>query len=310
METYRDLSALKFQFPTAVGLGNFDGVHVGHQILLTKLKELSKKNNLKSVVITFEPHPSRVLTPHKAAHLITTSCQKENIIRSFGIDFLVVSLFTREFSRINYTDFIYDYLIKKYNAKLVIVGYDYKFGYMGKGNASRIKQICNKEGISVVIVPPVRHEGKVVSSTLIRSLIKTGAVRKASEYLGRNFSIEGKIIHGDGVGTKLGYPTANICIPDNVILPARGVYAVLALWGGLTYQGVANLGYKPTFNGNEIRLEVHIFNFNKDIYGKEIKVEFVDIIRKEVKFNSVEQLVAQVKNDSLAAKSILSKFCS
>jgi riboflavin kinase/FMN adenylyltransferase len=308
METYRNLSLLGFCSPTAVGLGNFDGIHLGHQKLLAKLKDLSVKKNLKSVIITFEPHPSKVLNPQKADQLIMTSSQKESIMRSFGIDFLVFSPFTTEFSKINYRDFIYDHLILKYNAKLIIVGYDYRFGYKGEGNASYIEEICRDEGIEVMIVPPVTYEGKIVSSTLIRSLIRRGAVRKARELLGRYFSIKGKIIYGDRVGTKLGYPTANVSIPADVILPACGVYAVLVSRGSKTYQGVANLGYKPTFNGKEIRLEVHIFNFDQEIYGEEVKVEFIENIRKEVKFNNVEQLVAQVKNDSLTAKSILGNF--
>ena len=226
METQKEMSLLKLCSPTAVGLGNFDGVHLGHQKLLAELKNLSVKKNLKSVIITFEPHPSKVLNPQKADQLITTSSQKESIIRSYGIDFLVFSPFTIEFSKINYRDFIYDHLIPKYNAKLIIVGYDYRFGYKGEGNAARIKEICKDEGIDVVIVPPVTYEGKIVSSTLIRSLIRKGDVLKARELLGRYFSIKGKIIHGDGVGTKLGYPTANVTIPADIILPACGVYAV------------------------------------------------------------------------------------
>ncbi len=308
METQKEMSLLKLCSPTAVGLGNFDGVHLGHQKLLAELKNLSVKKNLKSVIITFEPHPSKVLNPQKADQLITTSSQKESIIRSYGIDFLVFSPFTIEFSKINYRDFIYDHLIPKYNAKLIIVGYDYRFGYKGEGNAARIKEICKDEGIDVVIVPPVTYEGKIVSSTLIRSLIRKGDVLKARELLGRYFSIKGKIIHGDGVGTKLGYPTANVTIPADIILPACGVYAVLVSRCGKTYHGVANLGYKPTFDGKEIRLEVHIFNFDQEIYGEEVEVKFIKNIRKEVKFDNVEQLIAQVKNDSLTAKSILGTF--
>ncbi|WP_422445724.1 bifunctional riboflavin kinase/FAD synthetase [Thermoanaerobacterium sp. DL9XJH110] len=310
MNIYRELSSLNISTPTACGLGNFDGVHLGHQKLIKELVKQSKIRNLQSTILTFEPHPSKILRSDKADPLLLNLKQKEKIIESFGIDNLVLVPFTREFSKMNYKDFIYDILIEKCRARVVLVGFDYRFGYKGEGTAHVLEDICRAEGIDTVVIPPVTYEGRIVSSTLIRSLISNGDVKKAGAFLGRPFGIQGTVVYGDAVGRKLGFPTANISFSPDIVLPASGVYAVLVEWQEKTFKGVANIGTKPTFGKNHVTLEVHLFNFNQKIYGETIEVFFIDRIRREVKFDSVSDLICQVKSDFVKAKNILDNLSS
>jgi riboflavin kinase/FMN adenylyltransferase len=305
MKIYRELLTINLSGPTACGLGNFDGVHLGHQRLIKELLKQARIKSLESTILTFEPHPSKILNPDKADPLIMTLKQKENVIKSFGINNLILTPFTRDFSKIDYKDFIYDILIKKCQAKTIVVGFDYRFGNRGAGTAHILKEICGKEGIDAIIIPPVTYEGKIVSSTLIRSLIRDGNVKKAGEFMARPFSIDGIVVYGDALGRKLGFPTANVSYSPDIVLPANGVYAVRVVWQGSILKGVANIGTKPTFNKNQTTLEVHIFNFNKQIYGETLEVIFVEKIRNEIKFDSVSELINQVRKDFVRAKNIL-----
>ena len=305
MEIYHDLSSLNIPNYTVCGIGNFDGIHRGHQKLIETLLKCSQTRNLDSLIFTFEPHPSKVLSPNNSAKLIMTSNQKKRIMRSYGIDHFILTPFTREFSKIEYKNFIYDILINKCRAKVVVVGYNYKFGYKGEGTAQSLKELLSKEGIYTVIIPPVTYKGETLSSTFIRSLIEKGDVKNAAEYIGRPFNVVGFVQHGDGIGKKLGFPTANISPEQELVLPARGVYAVLVSWLGNIYKGVANLGVKPTFNGSDMRLEIHLFDFNGELYGEKLEVMFIDNLRSEIKFDKVEDLVKQVQRDFVNAKEIL-----
>ena len=305
MEIYHDLSSLNIPNYTVCGIGNFDGIHRGHQKLIETLLKCSQTRNLDSLIFTFEPHPSKVLSPNNSAKLIMTSNQKKRIMRSYGIDHFILTPFTREFSKIEYKNFIYDILINKCRAKVVVVGYNYKFGYKGEGTAQSLKELLSKEGIYTVIIPPVTYKGETLSSTFIRSLIEKGDVKNAAEYIGRPFNVEGFVQHGNGIGKKLGFPTANISPEQELVLPARGVYAVLVSWLGNIYKGVANLGVKPTFNGSDMRLEIHLFDFNGELYGEKLEVMFIDNLRSEIKFDKAEDLVKQVQRDFVNAKEIL-----
>lgn len=304
MKIYHDLSSIQISNFTVCGLGNFDGIHRGHQRLISELLKLSHKTQYDSLILTFEPHPSKVLSSNSNP-LITTFNQKKEIIESSGVDHLVLAPFTREFSRINYKDFIYDILIKKCRVKAVVIGYNYRFGFKGKGNAQNMKDICQKEGIQTVVIPPITYEDKIVSSTLIRNLIQQGKVKKAADFMGRPFVVEGSVVHGNAIGKKLGFPTANITLSNEIVLPARGVYAVMISWRGNIYKGVANFGLKPTFNGKEIRLEVHIFDFNEDVYGENLEILFIEKLRSECKFDRIDDLISQIKKDFISAKEIL-----
>jgi len=308
MITYTKLDTLELKRPTACGLGNFDGVHLGHQKLIKEMVRQARLKHIDSSIITFEPHPSKVLNPEKADPLILTSRQKEKLIKAFGVHNLILAPFTQEFSKMHYKDFIEDILIKKCKAIVVVVGSDYRFGYKGEGNSELLKELCQKRGMETIIIPPVTHKGLIVSSTLIRSMIKAGDVKSAGEFMGHLFSIEGKVVHGNSIGSTLGFPTANIAFSEEIVLPDYGVYAVLVKYGDRRYEAIANIGRRPTFNGSDVTLEVHIFDFNKQLYGEFIEVFFVDRIRKEIKFNSPLELKKQIKSDSEEAKETLKRF--
>jgi riboflavin kinase/FMN adenylyltransferase len=305
MKTYHELSSLQFSNFTVCGIGNFDGIHRGHQKLIEELLQHSQTRDLDSLIFTFEPHPSRVLSPNKSTKLIMNLKQKMKIMRSYGVDHFILAPFTREFSEMKYKNFIYDVLINKCRAKVIVVGYNYKFGYNGEGTAQRLKELCRHEGINVIIIPPVTYKGNTVSSTFIRNLIEKGDVKSAAEYMGRPFKVEGLVHHGNGIGKKLGFPTANISLDQDLVFPARGVYAVLVSLKGNIYKGVANLGVKPTFNGSDMRLEVHIFDFKGELYGEKLEVMFIENLRSEIKFDKADDLVTQVQKDVINAKEIL-----
>jgi len=290
---------------TVCGIGNFDGIHLGHQKLLQTILECSKSKNLDSLIFTFDPHPSAVLNPNNCAKLIMTNDKKKQIMESYGIDYFVLAPFTHEFSRMDYKDFAHDILINKCRAKIIVIGFNYRFGYKGLGTAETLKQMCNEVGVDTVIIPPVTYEGNIVSSTFIRSLLENGDVKSAAKYLGRPFTIEGLVTYGKGLGNKLGFPTANISLDSRLVLPARGVYAVLVSWNNNIYKGVANLGIKPTFSSNDIVLEVHIFNFSGKLYGEKLEVSFIQKLRPEIKFDKLEDLVKQVQYDVVCAERIL-----
>lgn len=305
MKVYRDLSSITIPNYTACGIGNFDGIHRGHQKLVQTLLQYSQSRNLDSLIFTFDPHPSRVLSPKNSAKLIMTQNKKKQLIESYGIHHFVLAPFTQEFSKMEYKDFIYNILIDKCRAKVVVIGFNYKFGYKGLGTAENLKQLCNEIGVDTVIIPPVTYKGKIVSSTLIRSLLEKGDVKSAAKYIGRPFTVEGFVQHGKGIGKNLGFPTANVSLENELVLPPRGVYAVLVSWNNNIYKGVANLGTKPTFNGNDLVLEIHLFEFDDILYGEKLEVSFIQNLRSEVKFDKPEDLAKQVQRDLLSAKEIL-----
>jgi len=298
----------RFNGPTACALGNFDGVHLGHRKLISKMLKSSQDAGLMSVIVTFEPHPSKVLNSGNPQPLITTFEKKRVILESLGVDNMLCIPFDKDFSRMDYKDFIYDILIARCNAKIVVAGFDYRFGYKGLGDALRLKEICGKEGIDVIIVDPLFHDGYKVSSTLIRDLIKTGDVKSAASFLGRPYSIEGNVVTGDALGRRLGFPTANIAFSEDIVLPSKGVYAVTALCRGRVCKGIANVGKRPTFDGKDIKLEVHLFDFSRDIYGEWVEVFFFDNLREEIRFSCTEDLTKQVNIDFTLAKKALSEI--
>lgn len=307
MKIYTSLDFLQLNNPTVCGLGNFDGIHIGHQMLIKKVIDIAYKKDLEPTIITFHPHPSKILTPTESVPLILTLNQKKKIFKQFGIKNLVLLSFNRRFSKITYKDFIKHILINKCNSKVNVVGYDYTFGYKGRGNAELLKKICAKKAIETYIVPPVTYHDIPISSSLIRKLIKSGELAKVIKLLGRPFSIAGNVVSGKKIGKKLGFPTANVKLPKNIVLPPRGVYATLIKIDDCIYKGAANLGIQPTFNGKTINLEVHLFNFARDIYNENIEVFFVDRLRKEKKFDTVFDFKKQVKKDFIKASRILER---
>lgn len=308
MRIYTNFKLLQLKNPTICGLGNFDGIHLGHQALIKKMLDIAYEKRLEPTIVTFYPHPSQILTPTKKLPLILTLNQKKRIFKQLGVKNLVLLPFNKEFSKITYDDFINSVLIKKCKSRANVVGFDYTFGYKGKGTAESLKHICAKKDIKTYIVPPITYNDIPISSSMIRDRIKSGDLTNVIKLMGRPFSISGRVVSGNGIGKKLGFPTANIDLPKNIILPPKGVYAAIITIKGQIYKGAANLGLKPTFNGKTMKLEVHLFDFKQNIYNENIEVFFIDILRNERRFNSALDLKKQVENDFIEVSRILSRI--
>ncbi len=306
MKISRSLEELSQQLSAScVTIGNFDGVHIGHQQLIKKTKTKAKTLGIPSVVVTFDPHSLRVLVDSKTPPFITLTEQKIELISKLDIDYLFCLPFNKEIARLEPEEFVYTYLVQGLKTRELLVGYDYAFGKGRKGNFQLLKKLGGKWGFRVEQLPPVMYDGAIVSSTRIRDLVKAGLVWQARPLLGRFYQVRGKVIEGKKRGGKLlGFPTANIQLKDE-LFPKTGVYAVWVEVLDLIKAGVANIGYNPTFGNDYLSVEVHIFDFKENIYGKKIKVHFVQRLRDEKKFNSLEELTAQIQKDALLAKEIL-----
>lgn len=289
------------QESTAVTVGNFDGIHLGHRFLIEKLKEEAKKRNLKTLVLSFHPHPLKVLSPKQSPCELTNLEEKLNLLEALSIDYAVFIRFDEKFSLMKAEDFIREILYKRLSAKFLLVGYDWRFGYRREGEIELAKELGEKLGFEVSSVEPFKINGHIVSSTLIRRLLHSGRLEEAQLYLGRHYWVKRKVVKGDGRGNAIGVPTANLEGTENLCLK-EGVYAVLVEERIL---GVANYGYRPTFDGRKKVLEVHILDFNENIRGKKVKVEFVKFLREEKKFNSLEELKKQIKQDIELTRSLL-----
>ena len=292
-----------------VTIGNFDGVHIGHQALLHQVIEKAETIGGTSVAITFEPHPIRVLKENNHPPLITLYEQKVELISKSGIDVLICIPFTLEFSRIPAEDFIKAFLVEKVGMKAIIIGEDYSFGKNREGNLELLKKLGNQLGYEVIvadwILSPVGHQ-KRISSTRIRKMVSNGEVEKVEHLLGRYYQIRGTVETGRNRGGKLlGFPTANIKLVDE-LCPKSGVYAVNVIYDDRTYMGVANIGYSPTFDDHIYTVEVHILDFNENIYGKTIRVNFMHRIRDEKKFSGIQELSEQINRDIRKSRMLLS----
>ena len=289
---------------SVVTIGNFDGIHIGHQEILRRARLIAKARGIPLLVISFEPHPGKVLFPQKAPEIIKTDRQKRELLRQQGVDYYVVIRFSPEFARTSPELFLKALLVESLGAEYVLVGAGFAFGRNRSGNVDLIKRFGNDYGIAVDPVPHVMLDGEVVSSTCIRSFLKNGKISKANRFLGRYYYMEGIVIHGEQLGRKLGFPTANI-ISENQLTPLLGVYASCTNVAGTRYGSITNIGLKPTFGGKKIIVETHIFDFDMDIYGEEIIVSFIEFIRPEARFESVEMLVQEIKRDCERAKETL-----
>lgn len=289
---------------SVVILGNFDGVHLGHQKLFKVAKDIAKERGLQTVAFSFYPHPTWVLG-NSPKPLLMSRIEKKNKIEELGIDVYVEYPFNLEISQIQPLDFITDVLLEKLNAQVVVIGSNYFFGKDKQGNAIYMKQMTKEYGFEVVALQEVRKDNIVVSSTFIRDLILNGKIDIAMSLLGQPYTVRGTIVLGKQLGRTLGFPTINI-IPDIVkVLPPNGVY-ITKLWLlNKEYYGLTNIGYNPTVNGKTKMVETHVFDFTEDVYGKEVKIEFLDYIRPEIKFNSLRELVEQINKDKEFAKKSL-----
>ena len=288
---------------TSATIGNFDGVHLGHKKILSAIKEEAREQGLSSCVITFHPHPQKVLQ-NIDIPLLFPIRERLRLLEQEGIDVVACYTFTKEIAMISAEDFVKDILVGKLNLKHLIVGPDFAFGRKRQGNLELLNKMGKEYGFDTEVVETAFVDGEIVSSTSIRSLVREGNAKKASKLLGYNFYIEGQVKEGERRGREIGFPTANI-ETDWDILPKIGVYATWANVEGKKHQSITNIGYRPTFGNNRLLIETHIFGFKDDIYRKRIKIEFVDRVRDERKFDSPEALVEQITKDVERVKEIL-----
>ncbi len=295
-----------FSAKTGVGLGNFDGLHIGHMALINTLIRESQLNNLSSIVYTFTKHPENILRKKLITPLLLTEQKKIDLLGEISLDYLYFDEFNEDFSRLSPEDFVKKILIDKLNIKLAVAGYDYRFGYMGQGDIPFLKELGQKYGFRVVVIPAIKCDDEVISSTRIRNSIINGELETAYKLLGRNYSITAEVVSGRRIGNTIGFPTANIHPERFLVLPENGVYITKTLLDGKLYNSMTNVGYNPTFEDvKQKTVETHIIDFNQDIYGKKIEVFFLKKIRNEKKFESVELLKEQISNDMSTARRYL-----
>jgi riboflavin kinase/FMN adenylyltransferase len=281
-----------------ITIGNFDGVHIGHRELLKKIKTDCLSRGLQFVVVTFTPHPQKILQPGKERFLINSYDQRKTLLSELGVDHLVEVMFTRDFSTLSPEVFLKDYLLSYPALRNIYLGYDFAFGANKQGGFDLVKSICENRGIEVEIQPKFEFKGHVVSSSLIREKILAGDVDEVEEILGSKFQLEGVVVKGEGRGKKIGFPTANIQVSSDLIVPDKGVYVTRTIYKGMTYQSVTNIGNNPTFKiSNQIHIETNIFDFDADIYGETLNIEFISKVRDEKKFATVNDLIEQIKQD-------------
>jgi len=306
LEIVRGIDSLKKSYTnTVLTIGNYDGMHIGHQKILSMVTKRAAEIKGTSMLMTFDPHPMKVLAPERNMKLLITPGEKERLIQSMGIDVLFYVNFTKEFSRMLPEDFIEDILVEKIKVKEIIVGTNYAFGKNKKGTVDLLRRRGEKYGFRVRAVRNAEVHGQVVSSSSIRSLLQKGAVCEVSKFLGRVYSIEGTVIKGKGRGQKiLHVPTANITTPVE-IAPREGVYAVRVGLEDAVYEGVANIGKNPTFGNSQVSYEVHLLDFSGDLLGENIRIYFIDWIRGERTFPSVTSLENQIRDDIRVAREIL-----
>jgi len=300
---YKDFNIKPKHKNSIILIGNFDGVHIGHRKLFDLAKKYKKKFRLNIGVLTFEPMPKMFFNKELKNFRISNLDQKYQLLKNLKVDFIINKKFNKKFSKIKSLDFVKNIIYKKLNAKFVFVSNNFRYGNKREGNVFQLIRLENKYGYKIIKSEPKKINKKIVSSSLIRNLLEKGNLDKANKYLKRNWSIIGKVEKGRQLGKKLGFPTCNLNI-NEYVLAKPGVYAVKVkkkndnLW----IKGIANLGYRPTFNQNKLLLEVHLFNFSGNLYDKYLTVEFLKFIRKEKKFKNAKQLKKQIKSDLLIAK--------
>jgi len=292
-----------------ITIGTFDGIHLGHQKIIRKLVKESLSKNLLANILTFFPHPRMVLNKDSEIKLIDTIREKEKKLKNLGVNTLIIHPFTKEFSRMSSVEFTRDILIKKLNVYKIILGYDHRFGKNRESSVEDLIELGIAYNFKVEVLDAKKINSINISSTKIRKAIQTGDINKATLYLGRYFEIKGNVIKGKGIGKKIGFPTANIIIKENYkLIPNKGVYLIKAKIKNKSYYGMMNIGNRPTLNGKNETLEVNIFNFNENIYGKSLKIFFLNKIRNEIKFDSIEKLSNQLQKDKDYCKVLINKF--
>jgi riboflavin kinase/FMN adenylyltransferase len=285
-------------------LGNFDGVHLGHRALLERVVEDARSSGGRSVVLTFEPHPLKLLAPERAPRLILTHKDKMALLQSFGVDVVMIQAFDAAFAAVEAETFARDYLFRRLGVRKMWVGSDLRFGCGRKGRVEDLARWGADSGVEVGVIEPIVLDGHRVSSSRIRTLIERGAMREAKQHLGRYHFVSGRVAQGHGRGRTLGFPTANI-VSRTEVLPPDGIYATMLESEGRLWPSVTSIGVNPTFGDGPRTIESYVFDFAGDLYGRSVKLFWVERIRDEKKFSSVELLVEQIKDDALRAREIL-----
>ncbi|EOQ88961.1 riboflavin biosynthesis protein RibF [Leptospira yanagawae serovar Saopaulo str. Sao Paulo = ATCC 700523] len=307
MKIIRSLESIQNEFRngSSLTLGNFDGIHVGHQTLLLRTVEKAKELGIPSVVVTYYPNPSVVLGKKPNFKYLSSEKEKEELIRGFGIDYLIVLEFTLELSKMSAEDFLENIMIKTLHAKHIVIGYNHFFGAERRGDFELLNSNKTKYGYTVELREAVLKKDSKISSSLIRGFLDKGEMEEAKILLGRNYHITGIVVEGAKRGRTIGFPTANLKVPSDKLLPSVGVYACFAKFDGKDHKGMVNIGYNPTFDGLGLHVEVNIFDFDENLYGKEIELEMVKKIREEQKFDGIETLKAQLSIDKETSLQIL-----
>jgi riboflavin kinase / FMN adenylyltransferase len=308
LKIHTDIDQFEAKNPV-VTIGTFDGVHLGHQQVIARLNDFAHKHNGESVIFTFSPHPRLVTSPGEGnLRLLTTLEEKQVLFAESGTDHLIVYPFTKEFSQLSYAQFVEEILVKKMRTHCLVVGYDHRFGKNREGGYTYLQQCAQRFGFIIEKLEPLLIDQSNVSSTRIREALENGDVEQANRLLGYRYILHGHVVEGHRVGRQIGFPTANIQASDpNKLIPGFGVYAVEVIVSGKTYGGMLNIGTRPTFNRNADNrsIEVHVFDFSGDLYDKEVALVFAGRIRTEQRFDSVDELAAQLKKDKVSALKIL-----
>ncbi len=292
--------------PVWLTIGVFDGVHLGHQAILRRMVEGSQSDSATSLVVTFHPHPAVVLGKIENPRYLTSPQERARLLGEAGVDVVITLPFSLQTASLSAEEFM-QWLSSRFEIRKLLVGTDFALGRGREGNLTRLRQIGEQLGYAVQVIEPVLLEGERISSSLIRDYLQKGEVRQASRLLGRYYRITGTVIHGDGRGKQLGFPTANLQFWEEQLLPAGGVYATWAWVNGIRYPSVTNLGYRPTFDQNSPRphLETHLLDFQQNLYHQTVELEFVQHLRSEIRFGSVDALIQQVNQDKKTAEEVL-----
>ena len=306
MTIYNNINEFSSTDNTILTIGTFDGVHLGHQKVLERLTNSAKENNLESTVLTFFPHPRTILNPNKPLKLINSVKERTELLNRSKVDNLIIHPFDKNFSELDPEKYVVEILVKKLKAKIILIGYDHKFGKNRTADITDLKIYGKKYGFKVIEIKAEEISNIAISSTKIRKAISEGNISTAKKYLGYDFSLSGKIVHGKSIGRTLGFPTANIEVKEEYkLLPKNGVYLIQSVINHNKYFGMMNIGIKPTIKESSKTIEVNFFDFEGDLYHKNIEVNIKKFIRDEIKFDSLELLKSQIQKDKVNCNSII-----
>lgn len=310
MRVIKDLTQLPDFKNAVITIGTFDGVHKGHQQLVKRINELAEASSGESVIITFNPHPRLIINPNDdTLRLLNTADEKIALLEKYGVHNVVMVPFSRSFSEQAAEDYIEFFLVRHFHPKYIVIGYDHKFGKNRSGDINLLLQIRHRFGYAVEEIQKETIEAITISSTKIRYALQDGKIEIANELLGHHYTIEGIVIKGLQNGRKLGYPTANLSIADtHKLIPRKGIYAVKVHYADKIFGGMLSIGFNPTLGGKTLSVEVNILNFDKDIYGEKLKLELLEYVRDEKKFNSKQELIHAIDNDKVTIEKILLQY--